>query len=125
MKKNWYLIIPVALLLTPLLMVGFISLSYGYSFGESWECFKAVGKSNTKFQSLQYSESRFKQIHPGMSGREVFDRIGIPLERHENDSKWLYALPVGGAEFYHERTLLLQNGVVKGVIFRFHTPESK
>lgn len=122
--KKWYFIVPIALLCTPLLMTFYISASYGYNFEESLQVLQAIGKSDTKFQTLKFSESRFRQIEPGMSGRDVFELIGVPLERHDNDSKWTYSLPVGGAQYYHERTVLLDKGVVTGVICRFHKPEN-
>ena len=125
LKKNWYLVVPAALLAAPFVIVLYISSSYGYSFSEAWECFKATGKSNTKFQTLNYSESRFKRIVPGMSGKDVFELTGLPLERHDNDTRWCFSVPVGGAAYYHERTVMMQNGKVVDVIFRFHTPETK
>lgn len=123
--KKWYFIVPIVLLCTPLLMTLYISASYGYSFGESLEVLQAIGKSDTKYQGLKFSESRFRQIEPGMSGRDVFELVGVPLERHDNDTKWTYSLPVGGAQFFHERTVLLEKGVVTSVICRFHKPDSQ
>lgn len=122
--KKWYFIVPIALLCTPLLMTFYISASYGYNFEESLQVLQAIGKSDTKFQTLKFSESRFRQIEPGMSGRDVFELIGVPLERHDNDTKWTYSLPVGGAQYYHERTVVLDKGVVTSVICRFHNPEN-
>ena len=122
--KKWYFIVPIALLCTPLLMTFYISASYGYNFEESLQVLQAIGKSDTKFQTLKFSESRFRQIEPGMSGRDVFELIGVPLERHDNDTKWTYSLPVGGAQHYHERTVVLDKGKVTSVICRFHTPEN-
>ena len=122
--KKWYFIVPIALLCTPLLMTFYISASYGYNFEESLQVLQAIGKSDTKFQTLKFSESRFRQIEPGMSGRDVFELIGVPLERHDNDTKWTYSLPVGGAQYYHERTVVLDKGKVTNVICRFHTPEN-
>ena len=122
--KKWYFIVPIALLCTPLLMTFYISASYGYDFKESLEVLQAIGKSDTKFQTLKFSESRFRQIEPGMSGRDVFELIGVPLERHDNDTKWTYSLPVGGAQYYHERTVVLDKGKVTSVICRFHLPEN-
>lgn len=124
-KKNWYYIIPVGFLLLPLLIVFYISISYGYTFDEALACFKNIGKENTKFQALTYREDRFRMIRPGMTGREVFDLVGIPLERHDNDAKWVYSAPIGGTQFYHERSVLMSAGKVTDVICRFHTPESK
>lgn len=125
LKKNWYLLIPAALLGAPALMALYISASYGYSFGESVECLKAIGKEKTKFAPFGYSESDFVRIQPGMSGRDVFELVDKPIERHDNDSVWLYSVPVDGATYYHERKVLMDKGKVTGVIKRFHTPESK
>lgn len=125
LKKNWYLIIPAVLLGMPALMALYISSSYGYSFGESVEVLKAMGKEKTKFSPIGFSESKFKRIEPGMMGKDVFELVHMPLERHDNDTRWLYSVPVDGAQYYHERTVLLEKGKVTGVITRFHTPESK
>ena len=125
LKKNWYLVVPAILLGAPLLMALYISASYGYSFGESVECLKAIGQEKTKFAPIGYSESAFKRIEPGMSGAQVFQLVQMPLERHENDSVWLYSVPVAGAQYYHERKVLLDRGKVTGTIARFHTPETK
>jgi hypothetical protein len=123
MKKRYFLI-PVALLCAPLLMTLYISANYGYDFKESWEVLKAVGKSDTKFQALKFEERNFRKITPGMTGRDVFELVGLPLERHNNDAKWSYSVPVSGAEYYHERTVLMDKGVVTQVICRFHKPEA-
>ena len=125
LKKNWYLVIPAALLGAPLLMALYISVSYDYTFGESVECLKAMGKERTKFAPFGYSESEFKRIAPGMSGRDVFELVNKPIERHDNDTVWLYSVPVDNAPFYHERTVLMDKGKVTGTIKRFHTPETK
>lgn len=122
--KKWYFIVPLVLLSSPLLMTLYISASYGYNFSDSLVVLQAIGKSDTKFQGLTFSESKFRQIEPGMSGRDVFELVGVPLERHDNDTKWTYSLPVSGASYFHERTVLLEKGVVTGVICRFHTPDS-
>lgn len=124
-KKNWYLVIPAALLGAPALMALYISASYGYSFGESVECLKAIGQEKTKFAPFGYSESKFKQITPGMSGRDVFELVNKPIERHDNDTLWLYSVAVDGAKYYHERAVIMDKGKVTATIKRFHTPESK
>jgi len=125
LKKNWYFVVPVGFLALPLIMILYISASYGYTFPEAFQCFKAIGQENTKFQTLHFSESSFRRIQPGMNGRDVFELIGVPLERHDNDTKWHYSLPVSGAQFYHERTVKMEAGKVTEVICRFHSPESK
>lgn len=125
LKKNWYYVIPVGLLCLPIIMIFYISVSYGYSFDEAIACFKNIGNENTKFQALSYSESKFRSIKPGMSGRDVFELVGIPLERHDNDTRWVYSAPIGGTAYYHERALIMNAGKVTDVVCRFHTPEAK
>lgn len=125
LKKNWYYVIPVGLLAMPVIMILFISVSYGYNLDESIACFKAFGQENTKFQALKFSESSFRKIEPGMTGRDVFELLGVPLERHDNDTKWVYSQPMSGAKFFHERAIMMEAGKVTQVICRFHTPESK
>ena len=123
--KRWYLLIPVLLLASPLVIILYFMMIYGYAFDESVECFKAVGKADTKFRQGTYTEAKFHEVQPGFSGKDIFDRLGIPLERHDGDTKWCYSVPVGGAEYYHERTFVMEGGKVKSVICRFHTPATK
>jgi hypothetical protein len=63
-----------------------------------------------------------------MSGREVFELLGVPLERHLDDTLWHYSLPLHGSQthYYHERTIVMQPGTgkVASVINRYHTPET-
>jgi hypothetical protein len=125
LKKNWYLVVPAVLIATPVLMILYTSAVYGYSFSEAAACVQAVGQSDTKFQTMNYSEGRFRRLQPGIMGRDVFEAVGMPLERHDDDTKWHYSLPVGGSLYFHERTVLLEKGRVTNVICRFHTPESK
>ena len=125
LRKRWYLAIPVFFLSLPLLFILYFMMNYGYSFNESVECFKSMGKENTKFRQGQYTEEKFHEVQVGFTGKDVFERLGIPLERHDGDTKWCYSLPVGGTEYYHERTFVMDEGKVKQVICRFHTPESK
>jgi hypothetical protein len=125
LTKRWYLAIPLLLLCSPLLIILYFSMTYGYSLSEAVECFKAVGKTETKFREGIYSESKFHEIQPGFSGKDVFERLGIPLERHDDDTKWCYSLPVGGAAYYHERTFIMNRGKVASVVCRFHTPQTK
>jgi hypothetical protein len=124
-KKNWYLAIPAALLLSPLIIVICISISYGYTFPESIAVMKAFGKARTKFQQVQFTEDKFRRIQPGMMGRDAFELVGVPLERHDGDTRWFYSVPLSGAEYWHERTLILDKGKVTHVVCRFHSPESK
>lgn len=126
LKKNWYFVVPVVLILVPVLMTGYISLKYDYSMADAWLVFKTSGQAKTKFQSIKFSESAFKKIRPGMTGRDVFELLGTPLERHDDDTMWKYSLPVSGAEYFHERTVILEKGTgkVAGTINRYHTPDT-
>ncbi len=123
--KRWYLIIPLLLLCSPLLIIGYFMGTYGYSFSEAAECLKHAAESNTKFREVKYSESAFHEVKLGAKGSEVFDLVGLPLERHDDDTKWCYSLPVGGTQYYHERTFIMDHGKVAGIICRFHTPQTK
>lgn len=125
LAKRWYLAIPLLFLSAPLLIVLYFMANYGYPFNEALECLKHIDKANTKFREGLYSESKFHEIHTGDSGKDVFDRLGLPLERHDADTRWCYSLPVGGTDYYHERTFVMDKGKVTKVICRFHTPESK
>lgn len=125
LKKNWYLAIPAVLLLSPLIIIIGISINYGYTFPESVAVMKAFGKAQTKYQSMQFSEEKFNRIVPGTWGKDVFALVGMPLERHDNDTRWAYTQPLGGAQYWHERTLVLNKGQVTHIIRRFHSPESK
>jgi hypothetical protein len=95
---------------------------------QAWEVFKTSTKQETKFQKLKFTESKFKSIRPGMSGRDVFELLGVPLERHLDDTLWHYSLPLHGSQtqYYHERTIVMQPGTgkVASVINRYHTPET-
>jgi hypothetical protein len=124
--KRWYLAIPLLLLCFPLLMVLYISISYSYSLSESWLYLQNMDKSTTKFRVGAYSEGRFKKIQPGMMGRDVFELVGMPLERNmPEDTRWSYAVPVSGSTYFHERVVVLEKGKVASIIKRFHTPESQ
>jgi hypothetical protein len=125
LTKRWYLLIPLLLLCSPLLIILYFVVTYGYTYTEAVECFKAVGKTDTKFRVGIYSEAKFHEVEPGFSGKDLFDRLGIPLERHNGDTEWCYSLPVGGTPYYHERTFIMKNGKVTRVICRFHTPQTK
>lgn len=125
LKKNWPFVIPAVLILSPVIIILGISLHYGYDFGESIAVMRSMGKAQTKFQTMQFSEDKFRRITPGMMGRDVYEQIGMPLERHDADTRWFYSVALGGAQYWHERTLILDKGKVTHVICRFHTPESK
>ncbi len=126
LKKRWYLIVPLLLICTPLIMVLYISMSYGYGLSESWTCLQNMSKTETKFRVGVYSEGRFDKIVPGMMGRDVFELVGMPLERNTpEDTRWAYSVPLHASPYFHERIVLLERGKVTGVIKRFHMPESK
>jgi hypothetical protein len=122
-KKYWFVLLPIFLLCLPLVMVGYTMSSYGYTWAEAVEVVKATGKNNTKFQELKYTERGFRKIEPGWSGRDVFETIGIPLERNmPEDTIWRYTVNVGGTGYFHERTLKMERGIVKEVIVKFSQP---
>jgi hypothetical protein len=126
LKKNWYFVIPVALLLLPLVMTGYISMTYGYTMADAWTAFKTAGEADTKFQTPKYSERGFSKVTVGMQGREVYELIGQPLERHGPDQLiWHYSRPVRDARYFHERTLIMEPGTgkVASIINRYHIPE--
>jgi hypothetical protein len=125
LRRRWYYLIPAFLLGSPLVMLAYVSMSYGYSASDSWTYLQNMDKAGTKFQRSKFSEMKFKRIKPGMMGRDVFEMIGMPLERHDEDTRWLYSAPVGGAPYFHERTLILKKGQVQEVINRLHKPDSK
>jgi hypothetical protein len=89
LQRRWYLLFPAFLLGFPLVMLAYVSLSYGYSVSDAWIYIQNMNKAATKFQRVKFSETGFKRIQPGMMGREVFERIGMPLERHNDDTLWL------------------------------------
>ncbi|MBL9113421.1 MAG: hypothetical protein JNJ83_00325 [Verrucomicrobiaceae bacterium] len=126
LKKNWYFLVPAVLVAVPLLITVYISTKYNYSMGDAWVVFQTSTKAKTKFQSQKYTERGFAKVQPGMTGRDVFEILGVPLERHDDDTRWHYSLPVSGAGYYHERTIILQPGTgkVASVINRYRTPES-
>jgi hypothetical protein len=122
LKKNWYYLIPAMFLLSPVFILLYISASYGYTLPQSISVMKHLGEENTKFQTPTYRENKFTRIVPGMGVKQVFEMVGMPLERHDNDTRWIYSTPVGGAPYFHERTLLMSGGKVTKVINRFHMP---
>jgi outer membrane protein assembly factor BamE (lipoprotein component of BamABCDE complex) len=126
LKKRWYLVVPLLLVCFPLLMVLYISMSYGYGLEESWNCLQNMAKTDTKFRVGAYSEGRFVKVTPGMMGRDVFELLGMPLERNmPDDTRWSYSVAQNGSTYFHERVVMLDHGKVTGTLKRFHTPESK
>ncbi len=125
LKKYWYVVLAVLMMLTPVVMVGYISIAYRYSVADAWVAFKTMGEENTKFQHLKFTEANFAKITPGMRGSEVFELLGLPLERQQEDTIWRYSVPVDGAKYYHERVIRMEKGTgkVAEVLAQYHTPE--
>ena len=130
MKKHWYFLIPAAVVATPVLLAFWYVLSFGYSWGEAFECVRYFGQCKTRY-AQKFSESNLSRVQPGMTGDKVFDLIGGPMEGHVVNGKfspiWRYSLPAGSAAYYHERTVHFATPankppVVKAVIRRLHKP---
>ena len=125
LKKRWYYLIPVLLVCFPLLMVLYVSLSYGYSPAESWSYIQNMDKTESKFRIGAYSEGRFDKVEVGMSGSDVYQLLGMPIERNmPEDTRWSYSVALNGSKYFHERLVLLEKGKVTGIIKRFHMPET-
>jgi hypothetical protein len=125
LKKYWFVLLPVFLLCLPLVMVGVTMSKYGYSWSEAVEVVKATGKNNTKFQETKYTERSFRKVEKGMNGREVFELLGVPLERGgKDDTVWRYSVNVGGTGYFHECTLIMKpyGAAVEEVVCRFSQP---
>jgi hypothetical protein len=128
LKKNWYLLTPTAILLIPALMVLFCTINYGYSISESMKAVRQFGSTSTRY-AQGFTERKFKMVRLGMDGRSVYNTIKNPMERNmPEDTEWRYSLPGIGAEYYHERIIILEkdkNGIprVKQKISRFHSPD--
>jgi hypothetical protein len=126
LKKNWYLFTPLILVIVPALIWGYYVTSYGYKPAEALEALKFFMKSSTRY-AQKYSGEKFDRIRPNQDGRQVFELVGVPFERHNNDAEWIYSLPNGTTQYYHERKVLFSrdaNNVprVKAVVKEFHTP---
>lgn len=127
-KKNWYLLTPALILLIPGLMILFYTVSYSYSLSDSLRAVRHFGSTSTR-QSIGFSERKFKMLRVGMDGRTVYNTIKNPMERNTpEDTQWRFTLPGSGAEYYHERTIILEkdsNGIprVKERISRFHAAD--
>ncbi|MFO1483225.1 MAG: hypothetical protein U1F71_07630 [Verrucomicrobiaceae bacterium] len=127
-KRNWYLLTPAVILLIPAMMILFCSVNYGYSFSESWNALRHFGSTGTRY-AQGFSERKFRMVQIGMDGRTVYNIVRNPMERNVPvDNEWRYSLPASGAEYYHERTLILEKDAkgiprVKQRISRFHMPD--
>lgn len=124
LKKNWYLFTPLLLAGIPALLLGYYILAFGYPVNEAVEAVSHFLESSTRY-AIKYDDNRFSRIRPGMGGRDVFELIGVPFERRDNDAEWLYALPQGTALYYHERKVIFvrdKNNVplVKETVKGFH-----
>lgn len=129
-KRRWYYFAPVVLLLIPVLLVLLFSFKFGYGMSEAWRAVQHMGQSSTRY-TQRFAERNFDKVRPGMTAKQVYDIMSIqPFERH-GDTKWEYSLPQDGAQYFHERTLLLERDpktnipIVKQVIKRFHEPAAK
>lgn len=123
-KRNWYLFTPLLLVAMPAVLLGYYVLAYGYPVNEAVEATSHFLQSNTRY-AMKYSDVNFGRIRPGMDGRQVFEAVGVPFERRDNDTEWLYSLAQGTTKYYHERKVILakdSKGIprVKEVVYGFH-----
>ncbi|HYF33943.1 MAG TPA: hypothetical protein VD994_01525 [Prosthecobacter sp.] len=127
LKKNWYLFTPLILVIVPALIWGYYVSAFGYSPKEGLEALRYFLQSGTRY-SQKYANDRFDRVQPGLDGRQVFELIGVPFERHDDDAVWVYSGPRDlTAPYYHERKVLFAKdgkGVlrVKGVVKEFRAP---
>ena len=124
LRKNWYLFTPLAFVGLPALILAYYVLSYGYPVSEAVEATSHFLQSSTRY-AMKYSDRHFALVKPGMDGRQVFERVGVPFERRNNDTEWLYALPQGSTKYYHERKVIFtrdKNNIpkVSEVVRAFH-----
>ena len=129
LKKRWYYFAPVILVLVPLLLMVYFSMTYGYSMGEAWKVVRHMGQSGTRFP-VKYEERNFDKLRPGMDGRTVYQTMSVQPFEGQGGTDWKYSLPQDHAPYYHERLVIMEpdkNGVprVKQVIKRFHEPAAK
>jgi hypothetical protein len=126
-KRNWYLFTPLILIIIPALAWGYYVGVFGYSPAEAMMATRHFFQSSTRYAN-KYSEDHFNRlVQPGQDGRKVFEAIGVPFERHNDDAEWIYALPNGSTPYYHERKVIFTrdaNNVprVKQKVKSFHTP---
>lgn len=124
MSKNWYLFTPLLIIGLPAFLLAFYILGYGYPVNEAVEAVSHFVQSSTRY-SQGYSADHFRMVKSGMGGKQVYDLIGVPFERRNNDSEWLYSLPQGTTNYYHERKVIFvrdKNNVplVKETVKAFH-----
>jgi len=124
LKKNWYLFTPLAIIGIPAFLLAYYILAIGYPINEAVEAVSRFMQSSTRY-SMKYSANHFSAVKPGMDGKQVFDLLGVPFERRDNDAQWLYSLPQGSAKCYHERKIIFDRDAknvphVKEVVKAFH-----
>jgi hypothetical protein len=128
LKKNWYLLTPALIVLIPGLIMIYCSVIYGYSMEESGQVVLHIGSTSTRY-GQGFSEGNFRLVRGGMDGKAVFNLLKVPMERNlPEDTEWRYSLPSSGAQYYHERAVIMardSKGIprVKEKISRFHTPD--
>jgi hypothetical protein len=105
LKKNWYLFAPVAVLGLPALILAYYLFSFGYGLDDSIKATTHFVQSSTRY-SLKFDELRFRRVVPGLDGRQVFELLGVPFERRDSDTVWVYALGAGTAKAHHERLVI-------------------
>jgi hypothetical protein len=123
-RKNWYLFTPLAIVGLPALSLVYYMFVFGYPPAEAVEATTHFFQSSTRY-AMKYSDRHFALVKPGMDGKEVYSRIGVPFERRNNDTEWLYSLPNGLTRCYHERMVIFakdSKGIprVKEVVRAFH-----
>lgn len=128
LKKNWYLLTPALIILIPGLIMLYCTSIYGYSMAEAGQVVLHIGSTGTRY-GQGFSEGNFRLVRSGMDGKAVFNLLKVPMERNQpEDTEWRYSLPASGAQYYHERAIIMARdgkGVprVKQKISRFHTPD--
>ncbi len=132
MKNKVWILVPAALIAAPLLLALWYVLNFGYSWNDAWTSVRHFGSCQTRY-AQQFSESNLERVRPGMSGKDVFNVLGTPMEGHVIEGKasplWKYSLPKGDAAYHHQRAVLFdlppgKPPVVKAVIRRLFQPDS-
>ena len=124
LKKNWYLLTPLLLVILPALTWLYYFGVFGYSPSEATEALTHFFQSSTRYAGS--AKDKFDFIKPGMDGRTVYEKIGMPFEG-QTGLEWRYSLPTGTTPYYHQRKIIFErvNGIprVKALVKDFHTPE--
>jgi hypothetical protein len=105
LKKNWYLFLPVGVLGLPALILAYYVLSFGYGLDDAIKATTHFLASSTRY-AMKYDDLRFRRVVPGLDGRQVFELLGVPFERRDDDTVWVYALGNGTASGHHERNII-------------------